>query len=92
MTIGNPKLTDMILAQVLTNIVNGDRTPEVVKQTAELIDKFLDERFMARSEDLQESIVCSILLPLCGELMKENIQVYKGILYKKWKEIDVTPT
>lgn len=91
MTLGNPKLTDYILAEVLTNIIRGDRTPEFVIQTAILIDKYLDERFMSKSEGLQETIVKEVLLPLCKEMLKEQPQVYKGILFEKWKEISVIP-
>jgi len=90
MTLGNPSLPDYILASVIMNILKGDKTEEVVRSVAATIEKYSDERFKSKSEGLQQQIVESILLPLCKELMSEDIITYKRILFEAWKKIPIS--
>lgn len=66
------KLIDLILEKAIVRILKGEKTDFVIEETASMIDKYMDERFDAHSEEVQRVFVKRILLPLAYAIMKED--------------------
>ena len=66
------KLADLFLEKAIIRVLNGDSTDDVVKDTAAIIDKYLDSRFLGTSEEVQRVFVKRVLLPLAYKLMQED--------------------
>ena len=66
------KLIDFMLAKCLVNLLGSKQMLTILADTADEIDKLIDEKFTTESENVQRAIVVDVLLPLCAQLMHEN--------------------
>lgn len=70
-----------VLAMVLMKTLKEEKTKEVIKETAQTIDHFADERFGdKKSEKLQTAVVTELLLPLSEQLLLEDKIAYVRIV------------
>ena len=70
------------LGHILKDI---DRNGLITKLAGDL-DGIMDDKLGSRSEGVQEDIITYVLLPLCRELMKEDVKKYVEILEEELLE------
>lgn len=65
-------LLNDLLFVALDKVLKGQKTDDVVKQTAEVIHKNAQDRFLKNGDRLERTFVNEVLLPLCLELSVDD--------------------
>jgi len=66
-------LKEFILANAIIQTLELSKKRGAISNVAGRLDELIDKQFPKRSEKIQKAIVKQVLLPLCRELMIEDL-------------------
>lgn len=77
------QLEAFAIAQGLKMALGHVERSQMIAETVKQLDRLADDKLGKKSEAFQEDLVVKVLLPICRELMKENITRYIAVLERE---------